>query len=122
MQITDSYIYLENVSFYAYHGVGKQERKVGNTFYITLRLKTDFSKACLSDDVAETVSYADVHNVLAEEMTIPSNLLEHVCNRIAERLFNDFPAIAELSIKLSKKNPPMGADLDAACVEMHCKR
>ena len=40
----------------------------------------------------------------------PSRLLEHVCERIAERLFHDFPVIEEIDIRLYKENPPMGAD------------
>ena len=55
-------------------------------------------------------------------MGIPSKLLEHVCGRIVERLFRDFPAIEEVEIKLSKRNPPMGADIDAAGVEMFCTK
>ena len=55
-------------------------------------------------------------------MEIPSKLLEHVCGRIATRLFQEFPGIEEIEIKLSKRNPPMGADIDSAGVEMHCTR
>jgi dihydroneopterin aldolase len=55
-------------------------------------------------------------------MDIPSKLLEHACGRIVKRLFRDFPKIREIEIKLSKRNPPMGADIDSAGVEMHCTR
>ena len=55
-------------------------------------------------------------------MAIPSKLLEHVCGRIVKRLFHDFPAVESIDLKLSKRNPPMGADLDAAGVEVHCDR
>lgn len=40
-------------------------------------------------------------------MKTPSKLLEHVCERIGQRLFNDFPTIQEIIIRLSKENPPM---------------
>ena len=33
----NSYIFLDNVRFFAYHGVGQQEREVGNEFVIKLR-------------------------------------------------------------------------------------
>ena len=72
--------------------------------------------------MANTVSYADVHEAIKEEMAIPSKLLEHVCGRIVKRLFHDFPAVESIDLKLSKRNPPMGADLDAAGVEVHCDR
>ena len=96
MNINASYIHLENILFFAHHGVATQETIVGNEFYINLRLKVDFAHAITTDAVEDTVSYADVYTLLKEEMGIPSKLLEHVCGRIAERLFRDFPAIEEV--------------------------
>ena len=118
----NSYIFLDNVPFFAYHGVGEQEREVGNEFIISLRLKVDITLAAETDNVAHTVSYADVYESVKAEMEIPSALLEHVCGRIVKRLFRTFPAIEDIELKLSKRNPPMGADVDAAGVEVHCER
>ena len=118
----NSYIFLDNVRFFAYHGVGEQEREVGNEFIISLRLKVDITLAAETNNVAHTVSYADVYESVKAEMEIPSALLEHVCGRIVKRLFRTFPAIEDIELKLSKRNPPMGADVDAAGVEVHCER
>ena len=117
-----TFILLENISFYAYHGVCSQEKKVGNVFIVNLKLKVDLTAAMESDDLSDTVSYADVHRLVSQEMDIPSNLLEHVCGRIVRRLFNEFKAIEEIQLKLCKQNPPMGADMDSAGVEVCCKR
>lgn len=118
----NSYIFLDNVRFFAYHGVGEQEQKVGNEFTINVRLKVDISRAIETDDVSHTVSYADVYETIKTEIEIPSKLLEHVCGRIVKRLFRTFPAIKGIELKLAKRNPPMNADLDAAGVEMLCER
>jgi len=115
---TTTTIFLENVIFYAYHGIIPQETTVGNTFIINLTIKGDFIKSMETDDVADTISYADIYEVVKQEMSIPSKLLEHVCGRIMKRLFQDFPAIEEVNIKLSKLNPPMGADIDSAGIEI----
>lgn len=117
-----SYIFLKEVRFFARHGVAPQERTVGNEFTVNLRLKVDVSHATETDDVADTVSYADVYEAMKAEMNLPSRLLEHVCARIVKRLFRDFPPVEEVEIRLSKRNPPMGADVDSAGVEMVCKR
>lgn len=122
MKIKQTSIYLKNLSFYANHGVGAQERLVGNVFNIDLTLQVDFTKALDTDDVRDTVSYADVYQSIAHEMATPSLLLEHVCGRIVRRLFDDFPTVTEIAIKLSKRNPPMGADIELAGVELHCLR
>ena len=63
-----SYILLENIRFFAYHGVAPQETTVGNEFIVSLRLKTDITRAIESDDVADTVNYAEIHQAVKEEM------------------------------------------------------
>jgi len=95
---------------------------VGNTFIVDLRLKLDFSKAAETDDLNYTVSYADVYKVVKAEMKIPSLLLENVSGRIIKQLFENFPTVEAIDLKLAKQNPPMGADIDCAGVEMHCER
>lgn len=116
------YICLDKMSFYAHHGVAPQETLVGNIFTIDLKLKTDFSQAAETDELEYTVSYADIYKTVKEEMQVPSKLLEHVCGRIIRRLFRDFPTVEAIEIKLSKRNPPMGADIEKAGVMMSCKR
>ena len=114
----ESYIILQGLRFYAHHGVGAQETCVGNEFTVDLRLQADWSDAARTDKVNDTVSYADVFASVQDEMARPSKLLEHVANRIVSRLFQDFPAIQSVELKLMKRNPPMGADIEACGVDM----
>lgn len=116
------YIHLQGIKLYAYHGVDPQETAVGAYFTIDLKLKTDFSRAAYTDELTGTVSYADIFQSVKDEMRIPSRLLEHVCQRIAQRIFHDFPTIEAIDIKLYKENPPMGAQAKSVGVEMHCMR
>lgn len=111
-----SYIVLENIQIFAHHGVMEQEAKVGNHFSVSVKLKVDLTKASETDNVDDTISYADIYNIIKEEMQQPSKLLEHVAGRIVSHLKMEFPSIEEIEIKLSKLNPPMGAQLDAASV------
>lgn len=111
-----SYILLENIQLFAHHGVLEQETKVGNHFVVNVKLKVDLSKAAESDNVADTISYADVYDIVKTEMEEPSKLLEHAAKRIVSNLKKTFSEIEEVEIKLSKLNPPMGAQLDAASV------
>ena len=113
---------LKDICCFAYHGVAPQENIIGNEYIINLKLKVDISQAIQTDDVVDTVNYAEIHEAVKAEMSIPSKLLEHVCGRIAKRLLAEFPAIEEIELRLSKRNPPMGADIDSAGVELHCSR
>ena len=122
MKINNSYILLKEIRCYAYHGVAPQENLIGNEYIIDLKLKVDISKAAQTDEVADTVNYAEVNQVIMAEMAVPSKLLEHVGGRIIEKLFQQFPALEEIELHLSKRNPPMGADVESAGIELHCSR
>lgn len=109
-------IELEEMQFYAYHGVLAQEQRVGNTYVVNLRLELNTLRSLGSDCLEDTINYAEVYEAIAEEMRSPSLLLEHVVGRIARRLMLDFGMIENLSIKLSKVKPPMSADIKASSV------
>lgn len=103
----------------AFHGVLPQERLTGNDYTVSVRAGYDVGRALESDDVADTLNYAAVCEVVLEEMAVPSRLVEHVAGRMGERLFSRFPDILSLDIKIVKHNPPMGADCSGAGVELH---
>ena len=111
-------IILKGVRIYAYHGVLPQEKKIGAYFIIDLKLDTDFSKAMEKDEIEGTISYAEVYDVIKEEMAIPSNILEHVGGRIIKALFEKFDNINKVYVRIMKENPPMGADLESAGIEI----
>ena len=109
-------IRMENMRFFAYHGVMPQERVTGNDFIVNIRLSADLSAACRSDDVNDTVSYADVFRLVKEEMEQPSKLLEHVAGRIYRRITSAYPVIDQLEVCVSKLNPPVDGQMDCASV------
>ncbi len=111
-----SYILLENIEMFAHHGVFPQETQVGNVFYINIKLEVDINKAVISDDVNDTISYADVYCIIKQEMETPSKLIEHAAKRIIDRLKSSYTQIEKIEIKLSKRNPPVGGQVDCASV------
>lgn len=119
MELNSSYILLENLRFHSYHGVLPQERKTGNDYVVNLRIRYDVTDALTSDDVNDTLNYAEVFKVVSQEMDVPSALIERVAGRMGSRLFRTFPAIESIDLKIIKVNPPMGACCDGAGVEVH---
>ena len=119
MTLTAGYITLKNVRFHACHGVLPQERQVGGDFLVTLRVGYPLGKAMESDEVADTLNYAALFDVVRQEMQVPSQLLEHVAGRIVKTIAAAFPAVTSVDLELTKLNPPMGADSDGAAVELH---
>jgi dihydroneopterin aldolase len=119
MWIESGYIFLKDLRFHAFHGVMPQERKVGGDFLVSLRMGYDISKAMRTDEVSDTLNYAEVYALVRKEMEQPSALLERVAGRIAEALFASDPKILSIDLWLTKVNPPMGADCQGAGVELH---
>jgi dihydroneopterin aldolase len=119
LRIENSYIALREVRFHAFHGVMPQERKVGAEFTVSLRVGLDLSRPVESDAVEDTLNYATLYEVVKQEMTVPSQLLEHVAGRIGKAVFSRFPQVESADVVLTKLNPPMGADCEGASVELH---
>ena len=119
MRITSSHIILQDMRFYAYHGVLPQERIVGGDYTVSVEVETDVTDAIATDDVEQTLNYAALYEVVKHEMLIPSNLLEHVAARIGKAVMDNFPQVQALDLTVTKQNPPMGADCQGAGVKLH---
>jgi len=109
-------IELKDMKFYAYHGVLPQETTVGNHFIVNLTLTVPIGKAVESDQLEDTINYAEIYQIVKEEMGIPSKLLEHAAGRILKGLKSKFPQITETELTVTKLNPPFGGDLHSASV------
>ncbi len=119
MKLQKGTVYLKNLHFRAYHGVEAQERTVGNDYTLDVKLQYPLSRAMQSDNVLDTINYAEVYRVLEQEMQVPSSLLERVAYRMADRIFRRFAFVEVVDIRLAKLNPPMGTHCGEAGVEMH---
>ena len=115
----DTSIYIRDLRLYAFHGVMPQERKTGGWFVVSLRAHYNIMGAMESDDVADTLNYAELCNLVKREMAVPSNLLEHVAGRIVRSIFACYPQAEAIDLTLTKENPPMGANCSGAGVELH---
>ena len=120
--LTESYIHIDGIRLHARHGVLPQEQLTGNDYIINVRVGYDISRAMQTDDVADTLNYAEVYNIIKEEMSVPSKLIEHVAGRIANRLMDSYSQISSVMLRITKCNPPMGADCNGAGVEILVKR
>ena len=118
MILQSSTISIEKLRIHAFHGVMAQEQEVGADFLVTIRVHYNITEAMNSDDVADTLNYALLCKAVKEVMAVPSRLLEHVVGRICRVVFSRFPQATGIELKLTKLNPPMGADCEGASVEV----
>ena len=108
-------ITLETMKFHAYHGVMNEERIIGGTFFADISYVIN-TNAVESDNIEDTINYAEIYNLIAEEMEKPSKLIEHVAGRIMKIIKNRYPQIFEATVKLSKLNPPVNGETGKATV------
>lgn len=111
-------VYIDSMRLHAFHGVMEQERVVGNDYLVSVEIEYPLQEACEKDELSGTVNYAVVADMVAEEMKVPSRLVEHVAARIAKRLKQLYPAIIMTRINVKKIAPPMPYEMDGAGVEV----
>ncbi len=100
-------IELEGMEFKAYHGCLEQEKVRGNFFTVDFRGELDLSAAAESDNLRDTLNYADIYDIVSYEMSIPSELLENVAGRILKAIAEQYPQLVSFSVRVSKKKPPV---------------
>lgn len=100
-------INLKDIHFYSYHGVMSQESKVGNEFTVNLSIRIPYSDDILKDDLEATISYADLYDIVAEEMASPKKLLETVAAQICKRCYEKWDYILGGEITICKSAPPI---------------
>ena len=109
-----TYIKIKEARFYAFHGVMPQERRVGGWFTVTLRVGYDWSRAAKTDDVGDTLNYADLYQLVDREMAVPSQLLEHVAGRIAQSILDVFSSISAVTVTVNKEHPPVDVPCESS--------
>ena len=111
-------IKLKNIRTFSYHGCLVEESKIGSNYSVDVEVTTDLSKSAQSDNLEDTADYVLLNRIVVEEMAIRSNLLEHVAQRIIDRIFKEEPRINAIKLGVSKLNPPIGGDVEAVTIEM----
>ncbi len=104
--------------FFAYHGYYPEERKNGNDFMVNVIIEHPDTQAEQNDELADTLNYEGVYAIVKKEMGITSQLLEHVAGRIKKGVLEKYPAIIDMTVKVSKKNPPMGGNIAWVSIEI----
>ena len=115
-------IRLKDIRIYAHHGCLPQETIIGSDYLVQLCVEADLSTSALSDQLEDTVDYVLLQDIVAQEMAIPSKLLEHVAWRINRQVIERCPTVEWSEVVVSKINPPIGGDVDRVSVVMRTYR
>lgn len=116
-------IIMNNLGFYGYHGVLNEEKRLGQKFFLDVDIFTDLKLCGESDDVQDTINYAECYNVIKDIVENKRfNLIEALAENISKALFEEFKAIKELKIIIKKPEAPVRGIYDYFGVEIRRKR
>lgn len=109
-------IEVNGIKIYAFHGCLPEEEKIGGHYSVDVMLNTDFSTAAKTDELKNTIDYVVVNKIVCEEMAIRSKLIEHVGQRIFDRLTTEISNIDYIRLKVTKICPPINGDVDNVAI------
>ena len=82
-------------------------------------LKVDLSEAGRTDNVIDTVHYGEVFEEVKSIMEGKAvNLLEHLAERIANRINSQYNRVMETKVRITKENPPIPGHYDGVGIEI----
>lgn len=116
-------IILRDLGFFGYHGVMPEEAVLGQRFFIDLTCGVDLGQAARSDALEHSISYAEMYDVAKaafEERRF--KLIEAVGQHIVDRLFEAFPAIRWVQVRVKKPSAPIAMVAGEAAIELHRHR
>ena len=112
-------ILVHRLAVFARHGVLPEEERLGQRFFISLDCRLDLAPAGRSDDVALTVSYADLAELAVGIATGRRfALIEALAEAIASEVLARFARVASVSVRVDKPSAPVPAILDGVSVEI----
>lgn len=108
-------ITIKNLLVEARHGVLEQERRVGNTFRVSLSVEVpSAARAMDTDSLDDTVNYAEMAALIRSSMSRPRALIEAAAGDIVRELKARFGSrISHGAITIEKLAPPIPAQMES---------
>lgn len=101
-------IHLQDLAFYAFHGLHEEEARLGQRFIVDLTCRLDLTAPSLSDRYEETVCYATLTRTIEKVVTGSRfKLIERLAGAIAEAVLAADERIREISVRVHKPGAPL---------------
>lgn len=115
-------IRIQNLTFYGYHGVDAEERRLGGKFSLDVEMYLDLRPAGESDDLTRTVDYKAVYELVrAVHDGKHFLLLEALAEAVAAAILREF-AVDEVLLRVRKHSVPLQGLIDYTEVEIRRAR
>lgn len=112
-------IHIENLEFYARHGVFPEETKLGQKFIISLVMYIDIRAAGKKDELELSIDYGEVSHFVTEYMqTNTFKLIEGAAENLVRELLNRYPLLKGVDLELKKPWAPVGLPMEYVSVKI----
>ena len=119
MVIKTDKIIIHELEIFAYHGVNPEEKIEGQRFVMDITACVDLAKACKTDALEDTVSYAKLIKTARAVFTAQKDdLIERAAQRVADALLTEYADVEEVTILLRKPDAPVKARFAYTAVEI----
>lgn len=116
-------LFIDNLEVFANHGLFEEENKLGQKFIFDIECKLNYKKAMFSDEMTDSISYADIAEVVVKTATTNTfNLLERLAGEILQNIFTEFSQIENINLKINKPGAPIKYHFEKCGVEVKLSR
>ena len=111
-------IAVEGLQFYSHHGYYKEEQVLGGKYVVDIYMHLNITEAADSDELSKTINYEEIYRLTKLEMEVHAKLIEHVCQRILQKIKAKYPTLDHIKVRVSKYNPPLKGNVERVYVEL----
>lgn len=116
-------LYVKDLKVYAYHGVFKEEKELGQMFLVSCELKYDMALSAEHNELEESVHYGILCQKINEWMlSKKEDLIETVAWKLVNNIFIEYPIVKEVVLELKKPSAPVPFAVDTCSVKLSRKR
>ena len=116
-------LFIDNLEVFANHGLFEEENKLGQKFIFDIECELNYKKAMFSDEMMDSISYADIAEVVVKTATTNTfNLLERLAGEILKNIFTEFSQIENINLKINKPGAPIKYHFKKCGVEVKVSR
>jgi dihydroneopterin aldolase len=116
-------IIMENMAFYGYHGVLREEKTLGQKFFVDAYIYLPLKKAGETGDLSFSINYGAVYETVKRVVTNERfDLLESLAERLCDEIFASYPQALKIRMRVKKPDAPVPGIFDCFGVEIERER
>ena len=99
-------------------GVSDEERVTPQTVVVDVDVDADVTSAAESDDITDTIDYAELVNIVTETVAESrSKLLEHLAAQVVSVVLS-MDGVRGVTVEIAKDPPPLRQEVDRVSVKI----